>query len=125
MFLQPLKFKKHLNFSNLCSCSLLDDIFNMPDCLILMTLHDLLCPLAEKTSQGNTSNETEARKQIEIQSACQWDKDRKKVLEALCRRMNQNRLSQRFFIGPYRIRPVAKIFMRKPSGSLITYRVSL
>ncbi|KAI3363786.1 hypothetical protein L3Q82_001394 [Scortum barcoo] len=80
---------------------------------------------SEKTSQGTTSDEIGARKQIEIQSACQWGKDRKMVLEALCRRMNQNRLSRRFCIGPYCIRPVAKIFMRKPSGSIVTYRVHI
>eukprot|EP00064_Thunnus_orientalis_P012560 superscaffoldBa00001941_g12595 len=71
------------------------------------------------------SNETQARKQIEIQSACQWDKDRKMVLEALCRRMNQNKLSQCFCIGPYHIRPITKIFMQKPSGSIVTYRVHI
>ncbi|XP_070844164.1 uncharacterized protein [Chaetodon trifascialis] len=80
---------------------------------------------AGQTSQGSTSEEREARKQIEIQSACQWDKDRKKVLETLCRRMNQNKLSQRFCIGPYHIRPVAKIFMKKPSGSIVTYRLHI
>ncbi|XP_076612472.1 uncharacterized protein LOC143336289 [Chaetodon auriga] len=80
---------------------------------------------AGQTSQGSTSGETEARKQIEIQSACQWNKDRKKVLETLCRRMNQNKLSRRFCIGPYRIRPVAKIFMKKPSGSIVTYRLHI
>nr|XP_046229084.1 MAX gene-associated protein [Scatophagus argus]XP_046229085.1 MAX gene-associated protein [Scatophagus argus] len=79
----------------------------------------------EKTSQGTTSNETDVRKQIEIQSACQWDKDCNKVVEALCQRMNQNRLSQRFYIGPYCIHPVAKISIRKPSGSLLTYRVRI
>ncbi|XP_040920857.1 MAX gene-associated protein isoform X2 [Toxotes jaculatrix] len=80
---------------------------------------------AEKTCQESTASETEARKQIQIQSACQWDKDHKMVLEALCQRMNQNRLSQRFSIGPYRICPVAKIFMQKPSGSIVTYRVRI
>ncbi|XP_073348922.1 MAX gene-associated protein isoform X2 [Pagrus major] len=80
---------------------------------------------ADKASQGAASEEAEARKQIEIQSACQWSQDRKRVLETLCRRLNQNRLSQRFSIGPYRIRPVAKISMRKPSGSLVTYRVHI
>ncbi|XP_054872081.1 uncharacterized protein magl isoform X2 [Amphiprion ocellaris] len=80
---------------------------------------------AEKTSQetSNTSGESEAKKQIQIQSACQWKKDRTMVLEALCERMNQNQLSQRFYIGPYCISPVAKIFMKKPSGSIVTYRV--
>ncbi|XP_074471809.1 uncharacterized protein mgab isoform X2 [Sebastes fasciatus] len=80
---------------------------------------------AENTSQGTTSDEKEAKKQIEIQSACQWAKDRKMVLEALCRRMNNNRLSRRFWVGPYFIRPVAKIFMRKPSGSIVTYRLHI
>lgn len=78
------------------------------------------CPLAE-----NASSKTAVRKQVEIQSVCQWKQDRKKVLEALCRRMNQNKLTRRFYIGPYRIHPVTKIFMRKPSGSLLTYRVGL
>ncbi|XP_008283703.1 MAX gene-associated protein, partial [Stegastes partitus] len=77
---------------------------------------------AEKPSQETTAGESEAKKQIQIQSACQWKKDRTMVLEALCERMNQNRLSQRFYVGPYCISPVTKIFMRKPSGSLVTYR---
>ncbi|XP_077949715.1 MAX gene-associated protein isoform X2 [Gasterosteus aculeatus] len=71
------------------------------------------------------SGEKEAKKQIEIQSACQWMKDRQMVLEALCQRMNHNRLSRRFWVGPYRVRPVAKIFMRKPSGSIVTYRLHI
>ncbi|KAL6095587.1 uncharacterized protein ACO6RY_09483 [Pungitius sinensis] len=71
------------------------------------------------------SGEKEAKKQIEIQSACQWMKDRQMVLEALCQRMNQNRLSRRFWIGPYHVRPVAKIFMRKPSGATVTYRLHI
>ncbi|XP_022050114.2 MAX gene-associated protein [Acanthochromis polyacanthus] len=80
---------------------------------------------AVKTSQeaSNTSGESDAKKQIQIQSACQWKKDRTMVLEALCERMNQNQLSQRFYVGPYCISPVARIFMKKPSGSIITYRV--
>lgn len=79
--------------------------------------------IAGKSSPGAQSSDTEAKTQVEIQSACQWDKDHKVVLEALCLRMNQNRLSQRFFVGPYHIRPVSKIHVRKPSGSVITYRV--
>ncbi|XP_071334903.1 MAX gene-associated protein isoform X4 [Trachinotus anak] len=79
----------------------------------------------ERTCQESTASETEARKQIQIQSACQWDKDHKMVLEALCQRMNQNKLTQRFYIGPYRICPVTKIFMQKPSGSIVTYRVHI
>ncbi|XP_035472963.2 MAX gene-associated protein isoform X1 [Scophthalmus maximus] len=80
---------------------------------------------AEKTSQETTASEADAKKQIQIQSACQWDTDHKMVLEALCQRMNQNRLSRRFRVGPYLICPVAKIFMKKPSGSLVTYRVNI
>ncbi|XP_023285958.1 MAX gene-associated protein-like [Seriola lalandi dorsalis] len=80
---------------------------------------------ADMACQESTASETEARKQIQIQSACHWDKDHKMVLEALCRRMNRNRLCQRFYIGPYRIFPVAKIFMQKPSGSIVTYRVHI
>uniref|UniRef100_UPI0037E87DD1 uncharacterized protein n=1 Tax=Semicossyphus pulcher TaxID=241346 RepID=UPI0037E87DD1 len=80
---------------------------------------------AGKTSQETSSNEKGAKRQIEIQSACEWKKDHKMVLEALCRRMNQNRLSQCFSLGPYYIRPIAKIFMRKPSGSVVTYRVHI
>ncbi|XP_029352314.1 MAX gene-associated protein [Echeneis naucrates] len=79
---------------------------------------------ADGTCQEST-NETEARKQIQIHSACQWDKDRKMVLEALYQRMNQNKLSQRFYIGPYRIRPISKVYIQKPSGSIITYRVHI
>ncbi|KAK9531787.1 hypothetical protein VZT92_011192 [Zoarces viviparus] len=81
----------------------------------------LLVTKAGRVSEG----EKEAKKQIEIQSACKWVKDRKMVLEALCQRMNQNRLSRRFWVGPYRIHPVAKIFMKKPSGSFVTYRLRI
>ncbi|XP_076016321.1 MAX gene-associated protein [Genypterus blacodes] len=80
---------------------------------------------SEKSPAVAQSSQKEARMQIEIQSACQWQKDHKVVLEALCLRMNQNRLSQRFFIGPYHIRPISKINMRKPSGAVVTYRVNI
>ncbi|XP_059212334.1 uncharacterized protein magl isoform X2 [Centropristis striata] len=80
---------------------------------------------AEKASQKITPDEMNAKKQIEIQSACQWDKDSNTVLEALCRRMKQNKLSQPFWVGPYSIRPITKIFMRKPSGSVLTYRIHI
>lgn len=95
----------------------------MCDLKILVHIYICSCHAAEDTNQE--SSEKEARKQIQIQSACDWSKDRKMVLDALCRRMNQNKLSQRFYIGPYRVRPLAKIFMQKPSGSIVTYRVGL
>ncbi|KAL7389187.1 hypothetical protein ABVT39_028064 [Epinephelus coioides] len=80
---------------------------------------------AERAAQTTTSSEKEAKKQIEIQSACQWKVDRKKILETLCRRLKHNRLCRRFYIGPYRIRPIAKIFMQKPSGSIVTFRIQI
>ncbi|XP_028997269.1 MAX gene-associated protein-like isoform X2 [Betta splendens] len=79
----------------------------------------------ENTTEDSTDSESEARTQIQIQSACDWTKDRKMVIDALCRRMSQKKLSQRFYAGPYRIRPITKIFMRKPSGSIVTYRVQI
>ncbi|XP_061602784.1 MAX gene-associated protein isoform X2 [Cololabis saira] len=79
----------------------------------------------EKQPQKTVHSETGAKMQIQIQSVCQWKNDRKMVLEGLCERMKQNRLNQRFYIGPYCVSPVSKIFMRKPSGSHITYRVQI
>ncbi|XP_074541561.1 uncharacterized protein mgab isoform X2 [Halichoeres trimaculatus] len=76
-------------------------------------------------SQGPASDAVGVKKKIEIQSACSWDKDRRKILEVLYRRMNKDRLSHRFWIGPYRIRPIAKISMQKPTGTVITYRVNI
>lgn len=70
-------------------------------------------------------DEKEARKQIEIQSGCEWRKDRKKVLEELCKRMNQNNIPQSFVIEPYQMQLITKIIMQKPSGSVVKYRVSL
>ncbi|XP_034756130.1 MAX gene-associated protein [Etheostoma cragini] len=91
---------------------------------LLTNYHRPLLTAVRKTAKW-TNDEKDAKKQIEIQSACQWAKDREMVLEALCLRMNQNRLSRRFWVGPYCIRPVARIFMRKPSGSIVTYRVHI
>lgn len=81
--------------------------------------------VAEKPSQLTAFDEKEARKQIEIRSGCQWRKDHKKVLEELCRRMNQNNIPENFVIEPYQIRLITKIIMQKPSGSVIKYRVRL
>ncbi|XP_042359837.1 uncharacterized protein LOC121955817 [Plectropomus leopardus] len=39
--------------------------------------------------------------------------------------MKQNKLCRRFYVGPYRVCPIAKIFMQKPSGSIVTYRVQI
>lgn len=77
------------------------------------------------TDEGTESKEAKVRQQIEIQSVCEWDLDRKKVIETLCRRMSQGKLTQLFKIGPYLIRPLAKISVEKPSGSIITYRVCI
>ncbi|KAM4529041.1 uncharacterized protein mgab [Fundulus diaphanus] len=66
-----------------------------------------------------------ARKQIEIQSMCQWKMDSKMVLEGLWERMNQNRLHLRFYVGPYCICPVARVILKKPSGNLVIYRLRI
>ncbi|XP_057678673.1 uncharacterized protein magl isoform X3 [Corythoichthys intestinalis] len=65
------------------------------------------------------------KKQIEIQSVCHWKEDRAVVLEKLCMRLNQDNLSEPFNIGPYYIHPVTKIFIQKPSGSNLIYRVRI
>ncbi|XP_025998169.1 MAX gene-associated protein isoform X2 [Astatotilapia calliptera] len=79
----------------------------------------------ENASQETACSEVGARKQIQIQSVCRWQNDQRMILEALCQRMNHDQLSQRFYIGPYRIWPISKIIMRKPSGSIVTYQVQI
>nr|XP_024660977.1 MAX gene-associated protein [Maylandia zebra] len=79
----------------------------------------------ENASQETACSEVGARKQIQIQSVCRWQNDQRMILEALCQRMNRDQLSQRFYIGPYRIWPISKIIMRKPSGSIVTYQVQI
>ncbi|XP_030578026.1 MAX gene-associated protein isoform X2 [Archocentrus centrarchus] len=79
----------------------------------------------ENASQETASSEAGARKQIQIQSVCRWQMDQKMILEALCQRMNHDQLSQRFYIGPYCIRPVTKIVIRKPGSSIVTYQVQI
>ncbi|XP_053301535.1 MAX gene-associated protein [Pleuronectes platessa] len=74
---------------------------------------------------GKETTENEPRKQIQIESACQWKRDHKMVLGALSRRMNEKRLSQSFCIGPYLISPLTKISMPTDSGSIVTYRVHI
>ncbi|XP_060947666.1 MAX gene-associated protein isoform X2 [Limanda limanda] len=76
-----------------------------------------------KTGQETTENER--KKQIQIQSSCQWKKDHKMVLGALCRRMSEQRLSQSFRIGPYLISPLTKISMPTDSGPNVIYRVHI
>lgn len=79
-----------------------------------------MCYFAENT----VSKEKLIKKQIEIQSVCRWEEDREMILETLCTRLNQDKLSEPFNIGQYLIHPVTKIFIQKPSGSNLTYRVS-
>uniref|UniRef100_A0A3P9I4W2 MAX gene-associated protein n=1 Tax=Oryzias latipes TaxID=8090 RepID=A0A3P9I4W2_ORYLA len=79
----------------------------------------------EEEKSSREGGEAKARKQIQIQSECEWKNDCQMVLEGLCDRMNQNRLNQPFFIGPYHISPITKILMRKPSGCIITYRIRI
>uniref|UniRef100_A0A1A8ADL6 Uncharacterized protein n=2 Tax=Nothobranchius TaxID=28779 RepID=A0A1A8ADL6_NOTFU len=79
----------------------------------------------EKPQQRKTFNETEAKKQIQINSLCEWKKDRRMVLDGLYKRLKQNRLHQQFCVGPYCISPVAKIVLQKPSGSIVTFRIQI
>nr|XP_057912931.1 uncharacterized protein magl isoform X2 [Doryrhamphus excisus] len=65
------------------------------------------------------------KKHIEIQSACCWEKDTQMVLEALCQRMSQNKLFESFAVGPYHIHPIMKIFIKKPSGDVLTYKLHI
>ncbi|XP_071768542.2 MAX gene-associated protein, partial [Centroberyx gerrardi] len=80
---------------------------------------------AGKASLQAKSKETEPTKQVEIQSTCQWGKDRKMVLEGLCQRLKRDNLSPQFCVGPYLIRMVSKIYIKKASGSTITYKVHI
>ncbi|XP_072305358.1 uncharacterized protein mgab [Eucyclogobius newberryi] len=93
---------------------------------------------AEKTTKSNvfvlkkklgsdvTHDSKRPRTLIEIQSACKWaNEDRKLVLEALCVNMNRNRLCRPFTVGPYHIQPVAKIVMQKPNECVVTYKVRI
>lgn len=75
--------------------------------------------------EGTTATGKKPRTLIEIQSVCQWADDRKQILEALCTNMNRNKLCESFSVGKYRVRPVAKIIMQKPTGTVTTYRVRI
>ncbi|XP_054618404.1 uncharacterized protein magl isoform X2 [Dunckerocampus dactyliophorus] len=76
-------------------------------------------------SESTASKQVAVKKHIEIQSACCWEKDTQMVLEALCQRMSQNKLSDSFTVGPYHIHPIMRIFIKKPSGAVLTYRVHI
>ncbi|XP_019737969.1 MAX gene-associated protein isoform X4 [Hippocampus comes] len=80
-------------------------------------------PCEPKKQENTVFKEKLIKKQIEIQSVCRWEEDREMILETLCTRLNQDKLSEPFNIGPYLIHPVTKIFIQKPSGSNLTYRV--
>ncbi|XP_077366712.1 MAX gene-associated protein isoform X2 [Festucalex cinctus] len=82
-------------------------------------------PSKPKKQENTVPKEKVIKKQIEIQSVCSWEKDRELILETLCKRLKQDKLSEPFNIGPYLIHPVTKIFIQKPSGSSLTYRVRI
>ncbi|XP_061668117.1 MAX gene-associated protein isoform X2 [Syngnathoides biaculeatus] len=75
--------------------------------------------------QPAASQVKQVKKQIEIQSVCRWGADRETVLETLCKHLNQDNMKEPFSIGPYYIRPITKIFINKPNGSRLTYRVRI
>ncbi|XP_027896614.1 MAX gene-associated protein isoform X3 [Xiphophorus couchianus] len=85
---------------------------------------------ADVTHQKPADSDTrpvaaKVKQQIQIQSMCLWKNDSKMVLEGLCDRMNQNRLHRRFYIGPYCVNPLTRVTLRKPSGTIITYRMKI
>ncbi|XP_038141998.1 MAX gene-associated protein isoform X1 [Cyprinodon tularosa] len=78
-----------------------------------------------ETPLDTTAVGRKVKKQIQIQSLCQWKKDGKMVLKGLCERLNQDRLHQRFCIGPYCVHPVSRLVLKKPNVTLITYRMQI
>ncbi|XP_077443255.1 MAX gene-associated protein [Stigmatopora argus] len=82
-------------------------------------------PVAEPVPVPKQMLPRPIKKQIEIQSVCNWKEDRAMVLENLCTRLNQDNMSEPFNIGPYCIHPVTKIFIKKPAGSNLVYRVRI
>ncbi|KAK7907227.1 hypothetical protein WMY93_015839 [Mugilogobius chulae] len=82
--------------------------------------------LKKKSNLAAPKDVRRPRTLIEIQSTCTWAKeDRKMVLEALCLNMNKNRLCRPFTVGPYYIKPIAKIVMQKTNECVITYKVRI
>ncbi|XP_029966803.1 uncharacterized protein mgab isoform X2 [Salarias fasciatus] len=80
---------------------------------------------ARPAAAKEANSEKDIKKQIQIQSLCPWQKDRQLILQALISRLSQDRLSNRFHVGSYCINPIDKISMRKPSGTIISYRVQI
>ncbi|XP_053744245.1 MAX gene-associated protein isoform X2 [Synchiropus splendidus] len=81
--------------------------------------------LTVNLSGDSRSNEMQASKQIEIESACNWKKDQKMILEGIFRQIERKSLSEKFCVGPYCINPITRIFMKKPSGCFLTYRIRI
>ncbi|XP_061785343.1 MAX gene-associated protein isoform X1 [Nerophis lumbriciformis] len=91
-----------------------------PDC------HTIVVAVEKISRTENTESQQAVPKtHIEIQSACRWEKDTQMILEALCQRINHDKLSEPFTVGPYHIQPIMKIFIKKPSGAIVTYRVRI
>ncbi|XP_077597095.1 MAX gene-associated protein isoform X2 [Stigmatopora nigra] len=82
-------------------------------------------PVAEPVPVPTQMPSKSFKKQIEIQSVCNWKEDRGIVLENLCMRLNQDNMSEPFNIGQYCIHPVTKIYINKPEGSNLVYRVRI
>ncbi|XP_047243375.1 uncharacterized protein magl isoform X2 [Girardinichthys multiradiatus] len=94
----------------------------------VVTKPDNIAEVTDQKPVEMPSQDTKAikvKKQIQIQSMCQWRMDRKMVLEGLCERMNQNRLHLLFYIGPYCISPVTRVILKTPSVTVITYRMQI
>lgn len=93
--------------------------------LCVATLTSDLCCAEHLARCRSIPHKAGLRKQMEIQSLCEWHNDRKRVVESLTRRMFQDKLPRRFPLGPYRVCLVSKTFLKKPSGSTLIYKVGL
>ncbi|KAM9355013.1 uncharacterized protein mgab [Pholidichthys leucotaenia] len=78
---------------------------------------------AEKSSQETESAESKIKRQIQIESACNWENDHKMILGALCQHITKDQPSECFTIGSYCISPISRIMIQKQNGSELIYKV--
>ncbi|XP_045067114.1 MAX gene-associated protein-like [Coregonus clupeaformis] len=76
-------------------------------------------------TQAKKPKGSEPTRQLEIQSECNWDQHRKRVLGVLCQRMTQNSLSEPFNIGRYHVRLLSNTHTCKAEGTIIIFKVCI
>ncbi|CAB1343199.1 unnamed protein product, partial [Coregonus sp. 'balchen'] len=76
-------------------------------------------------TQAKKPKGPEPTRQLEIQSECNWDQHRKRVLGVLCQRMTQNSLSEPFNIGRYHVRLLSNTHTCKAEGTIIIFKVCI